>query len=161
MNQPPEKIVLFANGDLPASERILAQLSPEDQLIAVDGGLQHLTQHNLTPDLIIGDLDSADPSDVKRFRDQGVEVRQYPPEKDETDLELALDAAIELQPDCIWILGALGKRIDQTLANIFLLARGHYSGNDLRLIDGHQEIFLIRDSGQIEASPASACPYCR
>ena len=153
MNTPTKKIVLFANGDLPAPEGILAQLTSEDILIAVDGGLRHLTQHNLTPNLIIGDLDSADPAEVKKYRAQGVKVDQYRPEKDETDLELALNAALDMSPKCIWILGALGNRLDQSLANIFILARDDFSGLDLRLIDGHREIFLIRDSGQIEGVP--------
>ena len=153
MTSPTRKIILFANGDLPEPEQVLAKLSPEDLLIAVDGGLQHLTQHNLTPDLIIGDLDSADPTEVEKFRAQGIPVQKYPPKKDETDLELALDAALDKQPDIIWILGALGNRIDQSLANIFLLARDMTTGIDLRLIDGSREIFLIRDSGQIEGVP--------
>ncbi len=153
MTDPTKKIVLFANGDLPAPAGILSRLSSEDHLIAVDGGLSHVTQHGLTPNLIIGDLDSADPSEVEKFRAQGVTVQKYPAEKDETDLELDLDAALDMSPKCIWILGALGNRLDQSLANIFILARDDFSGLDLRLIDGHREIFLIRDSGQIEGVP--------
>jgi thiamine pyrophosphokinase len=153
MTDPTKKIVLFANGDLPAPAGILSRLSSEDHLIAVDGGLSHVTQHGLTPNLIIGDLDSADPSEVEKFRAQGVTVQKYPAEKDETDLELALDAALAMKPERIWILGALGKRFDQSLANIFLLARDDFADIDLRLIDGHREIFLIRGFGQIEGVP--------
>lgn len=153
MNTPTKKIVLFANGDLPAPERILPQLTSKDILIAVDGGLRHLTQHNLTPNLIIGDLDSADPAEVEKYRAQGVPVDQYPPEKDQTDLELALDAALDMSPKCIWVLGALGNRLDQSLANIFMLARDDFSGVDLRLIDGHREVFAIRSSGKITGTP--------
>ena len=145
--------LLFVNGDFPQPEKILAQITPEDILIAVDGGLQHLTQHNLIPDLIIGDLDSADPDEVQRLKAQGVEVRQYPVNKDETDLELALNAAIERQPDLIWVVAALGARIDQTLGNIFLLIQPELSSIDVRLVDGLREIFLLRGSGIIEGSP--------
>jgi thiamine pyrophosphokinase len=153
MTDPTKKIVLFANGDLPAPAGILSRLSSEDHLIAVDGGLSHVTQHGMTPNLIIGDLDSADPTEVEKFRAQGVTVQKFPPEKDETDLELALDAALAMKPERIWILGALGKRFDQSLANIFLLARDDFADIDLRLIDGQREIFLIRDFGQIEGVP--------
>lgn len=153
MIDPNPKIILFANGDLPAPERILSQLSPIDFLIAVDGGLSHLTQHSLIPNLIIGDLDSADPTEVEKFHSQGVKVQKYTPEKDETDLELALNAALAMRPERIWILGALGKRIDQSLANIFLLNRDDFSGIDIRLIDGQREIFLIKDSRTIKGSP--------
>jgi len=153
MINPIKKIVLFANGDLPAPERILPQLTSEDILIAVDGGLCHLTQHNLTPNLIIGDLDSANPAEVEKYRAQGVAVDQYPPEKDETDLELALDAALAMASECIWVVGALGKRIDQTLANIFLLTREEFINVDLRMVDGDREIFLIRTSATITGTP--------
>ena len=153
MSNPTKKIILFANGDLPAPERILPQITSSDVLIAVDGGLRHCTQHNLTPNRIIGDLDSADPAEVEKFRAAGVSVDQFPPEKDETDLELALAIARNMGPDCIWILGALGSRIDQSLSNIFLLPRRDLAGIDLRLIDGQREVFLIRDSGRIEGSP--------
>ena len=153
MTNPTKKIILFANGDFPAPERLLPRISSEDVLIAVDGGLRHLTQHHLTPNRIIGDLDSAEPAEVEKFRAKGVAVDQYPPEKDETDLELALDAALDMLPDCIWIFGALGSRFDQSLANTFLLAREDLAGIDLRLMDGLREVFLIRRSGRIEGFP--------
>ena len=145
MSPQLNRIILFANGDLPDPQAVHSSLSPDDFLIAVDGGLRHLVTLGLTPNLIIGDLDSADPDEVQRFESQGVEVRRYPIEKDETDLELALEAAIDLHPGSIRVVAALGGRLDQTLANIFLLTRPQFSGTDLRLIDGTQEVFLVHD----------------
>ena len=145
MSPQPNQIILFANGELPDPRAILSYLSPEDFLIAVDGGLHHLVALNLTPDLILGDLDSADPEDVQRFESQGVPVRRYPIHKDETDLELALNAAVEMNPASIRIIAALGGRLDQSLGNVFVLTRPHFSNIDLRLIDGEEEVFLIRD----------------
>ena len=145
MSPQSNRIILFANGELPDPQAILSCLSPEDFLIAVDGGLRHLVALNLAPDLILGDLDSADPEDVQRFESQGVPVRRYPTHKDETDLELALQTAIDLQPSSIRIIAALGGRFDQSLGNIFLLTRPQFSNIDLRLIDGVEEVFLIRD----------------
>ncbi len=144
MSPQPNRITLFTNGDLPDPQAIRSHLSPDDLLIAVDGGLSHLVTLGLAPDLIIGDLDSADPDDVQRFESQGVEVQRYPIEKDETDLELALQTAINLHPASIRVVAALGGRLDQTLGNIFLLTRPQFSSTDLRLIDGAQEVFLIR-----------------
>lgn len=144
-----KKVVLFANGDLPKPGKVLSQISDQDILIAVDGGLKYITESNLLPDLIIGDLDSADPKVVESFRQIGVEIRKFPVEKDETDLELALQAVFEMQSDEVWVIGALGKRIDQTLGNIFLIASSRFESIDLRLIDGAQEIFVIRTSKTI------------
>ncbi len=145
-----KKVVLFANGDFPQPEKIQSQISGQDVLIAVDGGLKYITGSNLTPDLIIGDLDSADPKDIEKFQKRGVEIRKFPVEKNETDLELALLASLETQPDEVWVVGALGKRIDQTLGNIFLIASPKFASLDLKLIDGVQEIFMIRSSRTIK-----------
>jgi len=147
------RIVLFANGDLPLPNQFKADLNEEDFLIAVDGGLHHLSALDLTPDLIIGDLDSADRDEVDRLATLGVAVRSFPPEKDETDLELALDAALEMNPHIIWIAGALGKRLDQTLGNIFLLTQSKLFNVDVRLVDGTRQVFLIRNSVVIQGEP--------
>jgi len=147
------KIVLFANGELPQPERLRLQLNEDDVFIGVDGGLRYLTALDLTPHLIIGDLDSADPEQVSRFETLGVEIRKYPPEKDETDLELALDAALAMNPDIVWIAGALGGRLDQTLGNIFLLTQSKLAGVDVRIVDGTRQVFLIRELAVIQGEP--------
>jgi thiamine pyrophosphokinase len=90
---------------------------------------------------------------VDRFKTQGVEIRKYPIEKDETDLELALDAALEIKPSTIWVAAALGDRLDQTLANIFLLTRPAFAEIDLRLVDGLRQVFLIRGTSILEGKP--------
>ena len=149
MNKNGEKVLLFANGDFPAPDRLVDQINEDDYLIAVDGGLRHITRLGLTPDLIIGDLDSANKQEVAKFRAQGVEVNKFPADKDETDLELALDAALQMGITVIWIVAALGKRLDQTLGNIFLLTHPDLAGYDIRLVDGGQEVFLIRHSASI------------
>jgi thiamine pyrophosphokinase len=149
MTQQSKRVVLFANGDFPAPDRVRDQLSVNDFLIAVDGGLQHLENLGLTPNLIIGDFDSINQAQLQPYRTQGVEIRKFPTDKDETDLELALDAACELDPESIWVVAALGGRLDQTLANIYLLTRPDLAGYNIRLIYGQTEVFLIRDSAVI------------
>jgi thiamine pyrophosphokinase len=149
MTHKPIRVILFVNGDLPAPERVHQQLTGDDFLIAVDGGLRHLEGLGLTPDLIIGDLDSVNEAQLQPYRKQGIEIRKFPTDKDETDLELALDAACDLNPQSIWVVAALGGRLDQTLANIYLLTRPKLAIYDMRLIDGHTQVFLIRDSAVI------------
>lgn len=149
MTQKPTRMILFVNGELPAPERILAELNHTDVLVAVDGGLGHLDRLGLTPHLVIGDLDSADSEQIQTLRARGVEIRTFPTDKNETDLHLALDAALELAPEAIRVVAALGGRLDQTLANIFLLTRPDLAETDIRLIDGHTEVFLIRRSAEL------------
>ena len=102
MKHKTNKIILFVNGELPAPRRFVSQLTSEDVLVAVDGGLAHMIRLGLTPNLIIGDLDSANHNAVQQFQSQGIEVRKYPEDKDETDLELALDAALAMNPVNTW-----------------------------------------------------------
>ena len=149
MTQKPSRIVLFVNGDLPAPEEIRALLRDTDLLVAVDGGLKHLENLGLTPNLVIGDLDSADPGSIQQLRAQGVDIRTFPTDKNETDLQLALDAALAMAPDTVWVVAALGGRLDQTLGNIFLLTRPDLADVDIRLVDGESEVFLIRTSATL------------
>ncbi len=142
--------VLFANGELTAPDIISEHIKHDDFLIAVDGGLAHLITLNLKPDLIIGDLDSADPSQVAKFRTSGVPIRQFPTQKDETDLELAIAAALDMGITSLRLIAALGGRLDQTLANIFLMTQPNLKECDLRLIDHHQEVFVIHEEALLQ-----------
>ncbi len=141
---PPKRTVIFVNGRLRSAQRLAALLRPDDWRIAADGGLRHLRRLNLAPHLLIGDLDSVTEEDVQWAASLGAEVRRYPREKDETDLELALRAAVQGGSREILLAAALGGRLDQTLGNLFLLMRPELDGLDVRLEDGHEEVFLIR-----------------
>ncbi|TLN12603.1 thiamine diphosphokinase, partial [bacterium] len=141
---PPKRTVIFVNGRLRSTQRLAALLRPDDWRIAADGGLRHLRRLNLAPHLLIGDLDSVTEEDVQWAVAMGAEVRRYPREKDETDLELALRAAVLGGSREILLAAALGGRLDQTLGNVFLLMRPELAGLDVRLEDGREEVFLIR-----------------
>lgn len=138
------RALIFANGvqmDIPS---VRALVRPDDYLIAADGGLHHLQRLGLQPDLLIGDLDSIQPDEVEALKRSATRVEQFPVHKDETDLDLALDLALREGYETILILGALGGRLDMTLANIFLLGLPELAGRDVRLEDGLEEVFLIR-----------------
>jgi len=144
----PKRTVIFVNGRLRSPKRLAAKLQADDYFIAADGGLRHLRRLGLKPHLLIGDLDSVTGEDVEWASTNGTEVRRYPPEKDETDLELALKAAVDTGTRAILLVAALGGRLDQTLGNLFLLSRPELNGLDVRLDDGSEEVLLIHD--QIE-----------
>ena len=96
-------------------------LQEDDFLVAVDGGLRHLLAINRQPHLLIGDLDSVTPEQLEALSSGGVEIQRFPVEKDETDLELALLETTRRGYKTIILVGALGGRIDQMLANLYLL----------------------------------------
>ncbi|RME36771.1 MAG: thiamine diphosphokinase [Thermoflexia bacterium] len=151
--QVNRRVFIFANGALPDPERVRSQLEPEDILIGADGGTQHLLALGLLPRAVVGDLDSLPPSLVVTLQREGTIVYQYPPDKDETDLELALRHALAYSPQAIRIVGALGLRLDQTLANVALLAAPWLEGVDVRLDDGTEEVILIRSEATVEGHP--------
>lgn len=128
-------------------------LRQDDTLIAADGGANHLKRLGLTPAILIGDLDSANPEDISALEAAGVSVLRYPVDKDETDLELAMEFAIRQGYRQICIVGALGGRFDQTLGNLFLLSAQALSGLDVRLEDGREEVFLVRSYHEIVGKP--------
>jgi thiamine pyrophosphokinase len=141
---PAERALIFVNGEQINLPAVKALVRPADFRIAADGGLRFLNALGLRPHLLIGDLDSVDPEDLERLRQAGdVRIEQHPAHKDETDLELAVLAAVSEGCQAILLLGALGGRLDMTLANIFLLALPELSGIDARLEDGLEEVFLI------------------
>jgi thiamine pyrophosphokinase len=144
-----QRILIFANGDLPNLHKARALLHPDDYIICADGGTRHALALSIKPHLIIGDMDSADKAQLQELKYAGVEVELFPRDKNETDLELAINRAIELNPKQIIIIAALGGRLDQTLANIALLADSLHASRDIRLDDGVEEIFFCRDQAQI------------
>ncbi len=148
-----ERIIILANGELPSINKARSLIQDNDHIICADGGTRHALSLNLKPNLIIGDMDSTDNSVLQRFRDQGVEMELYPQDKNETDLELAIHHAVELDPKQIIIVAALGGRLDQTLANIALLTNIQLSTFNMKLDDGVEEIFICRDQVEVHGRP--------
>ena len=144
-----QRIIIFANGELPDLTKARSLLRTGDTVICADGGTRHALDLGLSPDLIIGDLDSTDTGTIQKFKDSGVTVESFPRDKNETDLELAIQRAVELRPEKIIILAALGGRLDQTLANIALLTDPRLVNIEFRLDDGVEEILLCRDQSEV------------
>jgi thiamine pyrophosphokinase len=103
----------------------------------------------ITPDVIVGDLDSLDPDLCGELETSGVRFEVHPPRKDETDLELALRLAIAEGAEEIEILAMLGGRIDQSLANLLLLARPEWASAWVRVVEGDQTAWLVRGGQEI------------
>jgi thiamine pyrophosphokinase len=148
-----KRAVIFVNGVLKDLEAVRRLLHEGDYLVAADGGMRHMESMGLAADLVIGDLDSLTPKQASRLRAAGIEVRQFPREKDQTDLELALEAVLGMGYRRILIIAALGSRVDQTLGNLMLLTLPDLSHCDIRLDDGEVEAFLIQDDGAISGEP--------
>jgi thiamine pyrophosphokinase len=102
-------------------------------IIAVDRGLETALQLGVPIHLVVGDFDSTSVSLAK-----GLPTIQLHKEKDETDLQVAVQEALKLQPETIYIHGATNGRYDHTHAAIGLLGKG-----DIRLVDEINEIRVL------------------
>lgn len=144
------RIIIFANGELPDIQKARAILRDDDYIICADGGTRHASSLDLKPDLVIGDMDSTDKAYLQKLQADGVLIELFPQDKNETDLELAIDHAIGLESKEIIIVAALGGRLDHTLANIALLSSDQLSTFDIKMDDGVDEIFFCREQVQVE-----------
>ncbi|GIN70514.1 thiamine pyrophosphokinase [Bacillus sp. J14TS2] len=91
--------------------------------VGVDRGVYYLLKHKLNPTIAIGDFDSVSAEEWKTIQQSVNELDIHQPEKDETDMELALIWATSQTPASIKIFGATGGRLDHFLANAFMLVK--------------------------------------
>ncbi|MDF2550645.1 MAG: hypothetical protein K0S07_1712 [Chlamydiales bacterium] len=115
------RAALIANGVISDYPLIKHQLFFFEKIVAVDGGLNHCQKMNITPDLLIGDLDSVEPQILAKY--PHLTTCRHPVDKDQTDLELAVQMLIDQGFQHIVIFAALGNRSDHTLNNLYLLKR--------------------------------------
>jgi thiamine pyrophosphokinase len=139
---------IFANGVMEDPAQTLVP-DPHDLVISADGGSRHCQELNLIPDVLIGDLDSADPELAASWERDGVEVIRHPEDKDQTDLELALLLAQERGAEEIRVYGAVGGRLDMTFGNLTLLAHPELTV-PATLICGLEEVHLMKPGDTLE-----------
>jgi thiamine pyrophosphokinase len=149
------RIVVFANGEFSQPDMLRRWLRPTDRIYCADGGTVHALYLGITPDVIVGDLDSVPAHIIPQLEGNGVIVHRYPQAKDQTDLELTLEYALAENPDEIMLVSAMGGRIDQMLANVFLLSREAYRHTRMTLVHENQLAVLVR-GGQTETITGQA-----
>ncbi len=138
------RAVVIANGRLSYAAADRTRILPDDWILAADGGLHNCHRLGLVPAVVIGDFDSVDAADLAPLQATGVTIVRHPERKDKTDLELALEYAVRHGAGEILVLGALGDRWDQTLANALLLASPALAAARTWLADGSQQVALAR-----------------
>jgi thiamine pyrophosphokinase len=145
------KAVIVAGGDpLPADK---TELEGADLLVAADAGATWLAEQRLTPDLLIGDLDSMASDLLARLEIAGVPIERHPIDKDASDAELAVDRAVRGGADRVVVIGALGgERLDHELANVLLLADETWPATlvELSIVRGGTQLRAVRGPGRLE-----------
>ncbi|MBI3286413.1 MAG: thiamine diphosphokinase [Chloroflexi bacterium] len=143
------RAVIFANGSLGDPEHYRGLWRPDDLIVVADGGARNALAAGLTPQVVVGDLDSLPDALRRELETRGCQFMRYPARKDQTDLELALREAARRGAQELLILAATEGRTDQSLANILLLARSEFAGLKVKLVGETWEALLVRDRAQI------------
>jgi len=147
-----EVVVVVSGGDPPASGSALA-VPPGAPIIAADSGLEHALALGLEVAVAVGDFDSASSEAVAIAEAAGVRIERHPTEKDATDLELALDAAMRMNPRRILVLAARGGRLDHELAALLLLGSERYAAAEIDANIGDADVHVVRGLRTLRGEP--------
>lgn len=134
-----ETALILVEGDL-LPPTLKERLPEKCLVIAADGGLKQAAPLELMPQWVVGDLDSVDPSLLQHYANLGTRIKQYPAEKDYTDLELALQLAKGEGCTRIIILGGFGGEADHFFCNGLLLISESYKSLE---IEWWSEIYRV------------------
>lgn len=146
------KTLIVSGGNV--EDSILNELKDKfDYIIASDRGLEILDKYNIIPNYIIGDFDSIDEQILNKYiNNKDIIVKELNPEKDYTDTHMALKLAIELKSTSITIIGAIGTRLDHTIANMHILKETLDNNIQCKIIDSKNEIQLIDKRTKLKLS---------
>lgn len=146
--------VIISGGNLkPDFALDFLKKTPRDFLIGADRGVSFCREHGVMPTHIVGDFDSAD-GDVLPYFQQFPEIpiQKFNPVKDFTDTQIALELALNLGAERVFVLGATGTRLDHVVANLKILTLALEKGVECFLIDPNNRIRLIDGPLSIEKS---------
>ncbi|MGD9731000.1 MAG: thiamine diphosphokinase [Desulfamplus sp.] len=151
------KYLIIANGIAVDDDPLLKLVKEADVVVCADGGARYLKIIGIAPNVLIGDMDSIGDneniyftditttisSESKSLEQNKTIVIKYPRQKDASDTELAVLWAIDQGAEYITLTGVTGTRMDHTLSNIFLLKKIGEKGVRCKIVDNHNEIFLL------------------
>lgn len=146
----PRLVLLLANGRWPKGELLKRMVNEADFVIAANGGWAKARGCQIPVDRVVGDLDSLSADAADALAASGIETQAFPRIKDRTDLEIALDYALTLEPEKVVICGALGGRLDHTLANLLLLEKAARAGVAIKIESGEERVFIVKDQLSLE-----------
>lgn len=141
--------IIISSGDLDIEILKKVKLI-SDIIICADGGTNHLYKAGILPDMIVGDLDSIDQQVLDYYKNKQISIYKFPKDKDKTDTEIAIDYALDKGVSEIIFLGVTGSRLDHTIGNIMLLYRLLKQNIKAKIIDAHNEIYVIDDKLELE-----------
>jgi thiamine pyrophosphokinase len=122
-------------------------------VIAADSGAEQALGLGLRVDVVVGDLDSISAETLAAVEQTGGRVERHPVAKDATDLELALAAALALEPERILVLGGVVGRLDHLFGELLLLAADVYAGVEIDAQFGAATVHVVRGERVLTGEP--------
>jgi thiamine pyrophosphokinase len=144
-------IVVVAAG---APHPTLPERLPADAVVvAADGGVDTALALGLAVSVAVGDFDSVTPAGLAAVEAAGGQIERHPAAKDATDLELALDRAVDLGADRIVVVGSDNGRIDHLLEGLLLLGSRRYESVELDALLGPASAYVVRGRRTLQGAP--------
>ena len=143
-----KKFVIFLNGEYKYSQEFMDKLVSENAVcFCADGGANSAFKYGKMPEVIIGDLDSIEKKVLEYYKSKNILIKKFPKDKDFTDFELILKEINKISEnknfvEKIFVVGGLGKRIDMTLSNLFIMEKY----KNLVFLQENEEIFYAEKS---------------
>jgi thiamine pyrophosphokinase len=145
--------VIYVNGD--PGPQAVPPLGDVTFAVAADAGLHLARRLGHHVDVLVGDLDSVRPAELEAARDAGIDVDRHDPDKDETDLELALDHVLRVPTDRLVVLGGRGGRLDHLVAILAALTAPRLAAIDVvEAYLGEARVDVVRDRRELTGRAA-------
>lgn len=138
-NRQHSEAVVFAGGDMKCHPTVNA----ETFVVAADSGYTNALTAGVPVDMLIGDMDSIPSDAMDHAEGDGVTIERHPIDKDETDLELAIDAAIAHGATSITIVGGEGGQLGHLFGVGLIITNARWS---------HVKIVWCVEHGQLQAA---------
>ena len=140
------KGLIICGGSVEDTQYLKRYLNDIDLVICADRGGMYAKQMGIMPHLLLGDMDSIPKDVLNYYRENKIEMELFPSEKDMTDSEIAIWRAVSMGCDELVIMGAVGSRIDHSMANICMLKKLLEKNIKAVIVNKNNEIRLINDS---------------
>lgn len=145
---------IFTGGD-PVSADRSAGLPAPDLVLAADSGAELAAAAGRSVDVLVGDLDSIAEETLDAALADGAVVEAHPADKDATDLELALDAALRRGADEIVVIGGGGGRLDHLLGNAAVISSPALREASVRWVLEQETAYVVHASREPITLPAA------
>lgn len=139
------KTLLVLNGEKINKSIMYNLRDKSDFILSADGGTDYCIQIGIVPDLVLGDLDSISAKTMKILEKENVPINIFPVKKDKTDSQLSIEYLMDIGAREITIVGAIGSRMDYSLANILLLKTIKDKGINGKIVDNNNTILIVDD----------------